>query len=219
MTISTKKLLFWSGLLALAFFSLLMLRITLPYLSFENKVGFLMLKQQQWDIEIWRMAFYLHVLTSMFALLAGFTQFSKYLQRTRKDIHRFIGRIYVVVILGISGPSGLVMALYARGGWISGSAFTLLSILWIYFTLQAYMTARSGNFKAHRAFMIRSYALTLSAITLRSWKWLLVLLFEPRPLTVYLIVAWLGFIPNLLVAEWIIHKKRGRQATPLKKSS
>jgi hypothetical protein len=55
--------------------------------------------------------------------------------------------------------------------------------------------------------MYRSFALTLSAITLRLWKYLLVGVFHPRPMDVYQVVAWLGWTLNLIVAEWIIYKK------------
>ena len=54
--------------------------------------------------------------------------------------------------------------------------------------------------------MIRSFALTLSAITLRLWKYLIVLAFQPRPMDVYHIVAWLGWVVNLIIAEIIIFK-------------
>lgn len=45
-----------------------------------------------------------------------------------------------------------------------------------------------------------------------AWKFLIVLAFEPRPMDAYRIVAWLGFIPNLLVAEWLIRRYRRRRA-------
>ena len=64
--------------------------------------------------------------------------------------------------------------------------------------------ARDGDFVAHRAFMIRSYALTLSALTLRAWKWSINNSFELPPMDVYRAVAWLGWVPNLLLAEFII---------------
>ena len=63
-----------------------------------------------------------------------------------------------------------------------------------------------GNVIEHQQFMIRSYALTLSALTLRLWKYWIVYLFQPRPLDVYMMVAWLGWIPNLLLAEYLIWK-------------
>jgi hypothetical protein len=42
---------------------------------------------------------------------------------------------------------------------------------------------------------------------LRAWKWLLVLVFDPRPMDVYRLVAWLGFVPNLILAEWLIRRQ------------
>ena len=61
--------------------------------------------------------------------------------------------------------------------------------------------------------MIRSFALTFSAITLRSWKIVLTNVFHPDPLTLYMIDAWIGFVPNLLLAEWLIWKAQRNKTT------
>jgi hypothetical protein len=50
--------------------------------------------------------------------------------------------------------------------------------------------------------MLRSYALTLSAVTLRLWKWGIVAVFAPPPMDTYRLVAWLGWLGNLLLVEW-----------------
>jgi hypothetical protein len=55
--------------------------------------------------------------------------------------------------------------------------------------------------------MMRSFALALSAITLRSWKVILVVCFDTAPMDTYKIIAWLGWIPNLLIAEYLINRK------------
>jgi hypothetical protein len=67
------------------------------------------------------------------------------------------------------------------------------------------------QFTAHKEWMMRSYALTLSAISLRAWKWLLIAFFHLRPLDTYMIVAWMGFVPNLLLAEYLIRKARNKK--------
>jgi uncharacterized membrane protein len=194
-------------LLLLVFFSFLMLRITLQYIPINLDVAFLRIKQDYINIIPWRIAFFTHVFTSMFALLAGFTQFSKYILKNHKKTHRNIGKLYVFVILFLTGPSGFVMAIYANGGYTSKIGFLFLDILWIYFTAKAFRLALKKDFKNHENYMYRSYALTLSAITLRAWKYILVLLFQPAPMDVYRLVAWLGFIPNLLLIEFLIWKK------------
>ncbi len=167
-------------------------------------MGFLQLKQAYIDIKLWRIAFFTHVFTSMLVLLAGFTQFSKVLQRNYPRLHRSIGYIYVIDVLLVTGPAGLLMSFYANGGISSRIAFILLSIGWMYFTVMALYKAIQKDFIAHRIFMIRSFALTLSAISLRCWKVVLANYTDLPPMDRYRIIAWLGWVLNLLLAEWII---------------
>lgn len=197
-------------LLLLAFFSALMLGITLQYLPVRLDAAFLQIKQDYIDIIPWRIAFFVHVFSSMFVLIAGFTQFSSYLLSHYKKLHRVIGKLYVVDVLFITGPASFIMALLANGGISSRIAFTTLAILWIVTTAKAWQSAMKKQFTAHKEWMQRSYALTLSAVTLRAWKWLLIALFHLRPLNAYMIVAWMGFVPNLLFIEWLIRRKRNK---------
>ena len=194
-------------LILLGFFTLLMLRITVPYFSFDDRTAFLKIKQWIIHNPVWKTAFYVHVVTSCFCLLAGFTQFSKTVMKRIPKIHRSIGWLYTIVVVLLSGPSGFVMSLYANGGVQSQIAFTTLSVLWITFTIKAFTLAKSGDYQEHRKYMIRSFALTLSAITLRAWKFLIVLILRPHPMDAYMLVAWLGWVPNLIFAEWYIRKK------------
>ncbi|HRR08788.1 MAG TPA: DUF2306 domain-containing protein [Rhodothermales bacterium] len=204
-----RRMLFGSMLLVvLGYFSWLMLRITLSYIPIRDDAAFLMIKPDYIHITHWKIAFFIHVFTSMFALGAGFLQFSRAIMQKWKPLHRWVGRIYVWNILFVTGPASLVMAFYANGGWTSRLAFILLAVLWLFTTAQAWRSALSGAFKAHRSWMYRSYALTLSALTLRIWKWLIVALLAPPPMDVYRIVAWLGFIPNLILAEWLIRNNQ-----------
>jgi uncharacterized membrane protein len=210
-------------LLALAFFTWLMAGITLNYIPYNTDVGFLRIKQQYIHIDHWRTAFFIHVYASLWVLLAGFTQFSKKIQRNNPRLHRIMGYIYVTDVLLITGPAGLLMGFYANGGITSRIAFVSLALLWIFFTAMALIKARQKNFKAHRRYMIRSYALTLSAITLRAWKYAITnahhiddsLVFPP--MDVYRVVAWLGWVGNLGLAEYIIW--RGNIKAGLKKRS
>jgi hypothetical protein len=117
-----------------------------------------------------------------------------------------MGYIYVTNVLLITGPASLVMGFYANGGWLSRAAFISLALLWIYFTAMALIRARQKDFASHRRFMIRSYALTLSALTLRAWKYAITNSMELPPMDVYRVVAWLGWAGNLLFAEWLIWK-------------
>jgi uncharacterized membrane protein len=180
-------------------------------MNFDSNVGFLRFKQDYIENKLWKAAFYIHVFSAIFLLLAGFTQFSDHIQKEYKKVHRFLGRLYVFNILLINFPAAMIMAVYANGLLPSKIAFIILDSLWFFFTLKGIIEARKKNFNSHRDFMIRSYALTFSAITLRTWKLILTTSFPLDPLTIYMMDAWLGFVPNLLLAEWIILRKRRRR--------
>jgi Predicted membrane protein (DUF2306) len=201
-------------LLILAFFTWLMAGITMTYIPYNTDVGFLRIKQQYIDIDHWRIAFFIHVYASLWVLFAGFTQFSKRLLKTNPRLHRTMGYIYVADVLLITGPAGLVMGFYANGGLFSRIAFVSLAILWMFFTAMALVKAKQKNFKDHRSYMIRSYALTLSALTLRAWKYAITNTVSLPPMDVYRVVAWAGWVINLGVAEWLIFRIKSKAGKP-----
>jgi uncharacterized membrane protein len=183
-----------------------MLLTIAQYASFSSTVGFLRFKQDYLHISIWRIAFYIHVFSSLFTLCAGFTQFSSFVLKEHKSLHRLMGKIYAYDILFINFPAGMVMAFYANGELPSKIAFIILDCLWFLFTLKAILAIKGKDIKAHKRFMIRSYALTCSAITLRMWKLIFSQTLDIEPHTLYMIDAWMGFVPNLLFAEWLVRK-------------
>lgn len=188
------------------------------YIPYRTDVGFLRIKQQYIGIDFWRTAFFIHVYASLWVLFAGFTQFSKQLLKKRPGLHRILGYVYVIDVLFVTGPAGFIMGFYANGGLFSRIAFVMLAVLWIASTAMALLRARQKKFKEHRYYMIRSYALTLSALSLRAWKYGITNTMALPPMDVYRIVAWLGWVGNLLVAEWIIYRSKSK-GNQLKKRS
>ncbi len=184
-----------------------MLLTIAQYTTFQTNIGFLRFKQDYISNPVWRAAFYTHVFSCVLVLLAGFTQFSNFILQKRRRLHKLMGKIYAYNILFINFPAGMIMAFYANGLLLTKIAFIILDSLWFFFTLKAVIEIKKGNIKAHKEYMIRSYALSLSAITLRVWKMILSSLFIIDPLSLYMIDAWIGFIPNLVFAEWLIRKK------------
>lgn len=193
-------------LLTYLFFCYLMFKIMWQYIYLDADTAFLRIKQTYVPMLHYRLAFFIHVFSSILVLPAGFTQFSKYIRRKAPELHRFSGWIYATIVIFIAGPSGFVIGIYANGGLSSQLAFTLLGFLWVLFTILAIFSIRRKKVKDHQAWMIRSFALAMSAITLRGWKYILVYIFHPRPMDVYMIIAWLGWVLNLMVAEIIIYK-------------
>jgi hypothetical protein len=184
-----------------------MFKITLPYLSFRYDIGFLLTKQAILHKDIWRWSFYIHITSSIFVLLFGVFQFIKPLLESFPQLHRLLGKAYVIIILFLSAPSGLVMAFYANGGLYSRISFVIISVLWWLFTFAAYLKIKNKKIKGHIDFMIRSYALTLSAITLRTYVLILPSFIHLHAKEMYTLVAWLSWVPNLIIAEVIIRCK------------
>lgn len=143
----------------------------------------------------------LHIFGGTLALAIGPFQFLTRLRIRWPQIHRWLGRIYLLAIL-LGGLAGLYMATFAYAGIITSLGFSTLAVLWLTTGFMAYRTIRAGNTVAHRNWMIRNFALTFAAVTLRLEMGLLQMAFGSKP--GYQMVAWLCWIPNLIVAEGII---------------
>jgi hypothetical protein len=185
-----------------------MLRLSLPYLSMRYDIDFLLTKQKIIHVKVWRYAFYTHVFLSIFALIAGFTQFSKFILKRKRRLHKIMGYVYVIDVMLLAGPSGLIMSFYANGTELAKISFVLLSVLWMLFTAIALVKIKRNNFIAHKSWMIRSYSLTLSAISLRLYAMVLPKFFHLGAFDEYTLIAWMSWTLNLIIAEIIILRKR-----------
>lgn len=154
--------------------------------------------------ETQRLALYLHIGLAPVVLALLPFQFWQGLRARRPALHRWFGRLYVLLIV-VSGVAALVLASGTRAGPVAGVAFGILAVLWIAVTVQAVRLAMLGRIAEHRRWMIRSAALTLAAVTLRVYLPFLAMGFGFE--TGYLIVSWLCWVPNALIAEWILWRK------------
>jgi uncharacterized membrane protein len=124
--------------------------------------------------------------------------------RARRARHRVLGKLYVTAVL-LGGTGGLSLAPFSYGGWVTHLGFGALGIAWIGVTCAAWIRIRQGDVAGHRAWMTRSFLLTLAAVTLRIYLPLAGLLgvsFE----TSYPFISWLCWVPNLLVAELLVRR-------------
>jgi len=145
------------------------------------------------------------------ALIVGPFQFFAGLRRTRRGLHRAMGKVYVICCLG-AGAAGLVLAFGARTGPISTAGFGLLAAGWIFTTARAWRSATRRRFAEHERWMIRSFALTLAAVTLRLYLPFAFL----SPLgydATYRAISFLCWVPNLVAAElWLARSSPARAA-------
>ena len=145
-----------------------------------------------------------HISAAPIALIIGAIQLLPKKRAKKPVLHRWLGRIYGVAIL-VGGISGLMLAVNALGGAVPGWGFGILAVLWIAVTAQAIRMAIERNFIEHRKWMIRSFALTFAAVTLRIYLVGFTLVgVSYIPASVY--IAWMCWIPNMIFAEWWIRR-------------
>jgi uncharacterized membrane protein len=192
---------------SLSLFWYLMFRIVAPYSSGATDIDFLQTKQHIIGWATYRWSFYLHIFSSLWVLAAGLTQFSTILLRKTPTIHRWVGRIYVGIIVLISAPAAFIMSIYANGDDFTKASFMVLSILWWLTTWRAYRAILKGDIIRHKAWMYRSYALTLSAITLRIMQFGFATWTDIEPEIAYQIIALPSWLINLFIAEILIYYK------------
>lgn len=151
---------------------------------------------------------YAHVFGSVVALALGPFQFSVQLRARHLQWHRRLGRLYLGIGVLIGGIAGLFMAFHAFGGLPARLGFACLALAWLYSGYRAYRAIRSGEIASHRRWMVRNFALTFAAVTLRLYLPAAVgsgIAFE----TAYPAIAWLCWVPNLVAAELLFNRTHG----------
>lgn len=178
----------------------------------RRDIDFWNAKKDKVNDYVWVTALYLHVIGCFFAITIGPFQFIKAFRDKYLKLHRNLGKIYLGSIFFLGVPTGGYMAIFANGGLWAQIGFTILTFLWLGSTYLAYKYVREMDIEAHQRWMIRSYAITFAAATLRFWTMLLSAypeifinlgVLDVRD-AITASCAWLAWIPNIIVAEIII---------------
>jgi uncharacterized membrane protein len=146
-----------------------------------------------------RIALSLHALGGAIALLAGPLQFVPRFRESNWNRHRLLGWIYCGAV-SLRWCASLWIAPHSQTGGVASSGFLRLGAAWIVATGLAVKFILRGDAIRHRRWMIRSFALTAAAITLRMYLPLIFVFHWPFSVA-YPAIAWLCWIPNALAAE------------------
>ena len=172
-------------------------------------------------------AFYPALVTHIFfgsvMLCCGVLQLWPWLRNNHRTVHRWTGRVYALTAIP-TGVAALVTAQFPAAGPSQQVGNTFLAVLFLLFTMQGYRAARDRRFKDHREWMYRSYAMAFSIVANRFWGMALLMIFVPEAMTnadlgtedptlasAAAASAWVSWVVNLLIAEWIIHRKPRRK--------
>lgn len=134
------------------------------------------------------------------ALILGPFQFLTRLRMRAPKVHRTIGKTYVAACL-IGAPAGLILATHSTAGPIAHWGFGTLAVLWFGATSYAFWLATQGRIAEHRRWMIRSFAMTFAAVTLRLYLPIPPVFLHMSFLDGYRAISWFSWVSNLAVAE------------------
>lgn len=158
-------------------------------------------------------AFYAHILSGPFALVAGLVLISEAFRRRFPAWHRRLGRAQIMCVIFLVAPSGLWMAFYTATGFVAASGFAALAIATAICGVKGLQSAVQRRFDQHRLWMLRCFALLCSAVVLRLIGGL------SETLTIagtYPFAAWLSWLLPLIFIESLRFNSR---LLPLRRSS
>ena len=183
------------------------------YFIIDRKFGLLQSKSEiLLNDFFWNTGFYTHIILGGLALLIGRIQFNEKIRKTKLFLHRQIGKLYIIFSL-LSATAAIYISLYSTGGIISTIGFMSLGIIWFYSTISAYIHIKNKRIESHQKMIIYSYAVCFAAVTLRIWLPILTSLFDDFIIG-YRIVAYMCWLPNLVVAYFIVKRmNRNKTAT------
>ncbi|HJP73695.1 MAG TPA: DUF2306 domain-containing protein [Pseudonocardiaceae bacterium] len=158
-----------------------------------------------------------HIFAATVALVLGPLQFMPKI-RARKRIHRIIGGTYLLAGVLPSALAAIPVAMWS-GQILTQISLTVAAVLWLITGALAYRAARRRDFAAHRAWMMRNYALTFLAVTSRILTPLLLVTeallggagsgpVAQHVTSVIPIGQTLGWIVDLIVVEILLRRTR-----------
>ncbi|SEQ94183.1 Predicted membrane protein [Lentzea xinjiangensis] len=117
------------------------------------------------------------------------------------------GQVYLISVV-VAALAAVYSSAVTKSGLALQVAFFVLIVAWLYTAAKGYRAIRRGEVRLHRVWMIRNYALTFAAVTLRLYQLPLLALVDSDTWLeyreVYTVSAWLSLLGNVLVAEYFI---------------
>ena len=151
-----------------------------------------------------RGAFAVHIVFGGVALLLSPVQLSARLRARVPRVHRLVGRVVLASIV-LAGTAGFLLSWVNAAGSVGTAGFGGLAVLWVTFALLGLRAILRRDVVAHRRWMLRTFAMTYAAVTLRLWLVALIPLLGDFH-SAYLLVPFLCWVPNLVVVELLLRR-------------
>lgn len=183
-------------------FSLLLTHNAVLYFTHGGEYGILPEKILARRDLLWNICFYVHLPVGIICLLTPIILFARRFIKSRR-VHSRLGKLYIGITLLLVCPTGMYLALYAKGGLITQIGFMLQGVLLFWYTYQGYRAIQKGRQTDHIQYMTRSYAMVLVVLTFRVLHIVFFLWNVPYQDN-YAMSQWLGMSMNMFLAELAI---------------
>jgi uncharacterized membrane protein YozB (DUF420 family) len=175
------------------------------YLNY-SEAGFTAASPKYWIFRWWLL---LHISGGTLALLCGPWQFWTGFRARYLNVHRWMGRLFLLgVVMGSIGA--FRMSVDSAFGWAFGVSLFVLATAWLTSAAMAYYAIRRRRVDVHKDWMLRAYIITFGFVMFR-------ILDEYSPLAHLqpatdriVIVAWLCWTVPLLISEVTMQLRRMR---------
>ncbi len=152
----------------------------------------------------------LHITSGTVALLIGPWQFSRRLRQRYLQLHRVLGRIYLIAV-ACGSIAAIALSLVVFHGWAFSFSLFSMALVWSTCGGMAYYAVRQKQIQVHQEWMVRTYVVTFGFVTFR-------VLNDMGPTSHLLPVGeradtfvWACWVLPLMAAEVIMQLRRMRK--------
>lgn len=160
-----------------------------------------------WTRKYW---VFIHVVAGMLATIVSPIQFVPNFRSNYIRMHRIIGRTYVYSIIVSSITSFYLCATTPENFWyaLGLGGFTAA---WLFTGVMGMITAMKGRIELHKAWMIRSFVVTIGFSISRLLEDMVIQVHaEVGRVERLTILSWISWIIPLMITEWLLIKSRAR---------
>jgi uncharacterized membrane protein YozB (DUF420 family) len=174
---------------------------SLSYFDFETLPPFVIEKLPLRFEALWLFSLRVHVASAALAFPLCLALSTRVLQRHRR-VHRWLGRVAGVLVLGVLVPSGAVLAFDAKGGSGVTVGFLLSGAIVAWGIVSGVLSARRRDLVAHRRAMSHVVAQMSVAVVSRA----MIVGFDAlgmEPELAYALALWLPVVASAAAVELV----------------
>jgi uncharacterized membrane protein len=160
----------------------------------------------------------LHVLFGGIFLMIAPLQLSSRIRVRFIGLHRWTGRILVVVALPVGVSALVFIDLFPYGGFAAASAAFVADSIFLVALVRAVVAIRCGDVTRHREWMIRMFSVALGVANIRIVGMILFAITGARVQDTLGISFWTGWLSTFAAAELWIRYTRSRAISAVETS-